>query len=388
MKKTYSLFLVACLFLVPTTVKLSAEKIIHISGKVKFQNPSIFDKYNLVWVKKGLAADAKSVDSVRVSPDGTFSLDLNVAKPAFYQLDIVKWQTVTFWAEQDLKVEARGYDTARIKVKDGGFISIDSKNAVNRLINLHQLNRNLDKILLDDLEAESLEARKRVQVDSAWYSFLRENNSYRKILLQGNERMSALYRSTDDVPSKLYLLSQIDRNKNPDYLLSELNGLISERPDLVDAIALKDDITKYIETTRKTQSGSVIPDIFYPDPNGKILDIKSLRGKYVIVDFWASWCGPCRKSIPKLKGLYAQHKEKGLDILSISIDTDKDAWRKAMEEETMPWHQVLSPDKSKTLSDFHIQGVPTLFLIDRDGRILEKFTGYNSRLEEILKSKL
>jgi thiol-disulfide isomerase/thioredoxin len=113
-----------------------------------------------------------------------------------------------------------------------------------------------------------------------------------------------------------------------------------------------------------------------------------VKGNYLLVDFWASWCGPCRKSIPKVKELYALYNNKGLEIVSVSIDTDDQAWRQAMADEQMPWKQVFSPNKDKTLKDFNIQGVPTLFLVDRQGRILEKFTGYSSQLEDLLKTKL
>jgi thiol-disulfide isomerase/thioredoxin len=100
-----------------------------------------------------------------------------------------------------------------------------------------------------------------------------------------------------------------------------------------------------------------------------------------LIDFWASWCGPCRKSIPAIKELYETHKEKGFDVLSVSIDTNREAWLKAVHEENMPWTQVLSPDKDKTLKEFMIIGVPTLFLVDKEGKIVEKFTGFSQDLK-------
>ncbi|MEJ2879805.1 TlpA family protein disulfide reductase [Pedobacter sp. GR22-6] len=140
------------------------------------------------------------------------------------------------------------------------------------------------------------------------------------------------------------------------------------------------------------KNGSKIPQIVYDDPQGNKVDIKSYAGKYVLVDFWASWCGPCRKAIPEIKELYSAYKDKGFEVLSVSVDTDKAAWRKAMEEEQMPWTQVLSPDKNKTLADFMIIGIPTLYLIDREGKIVEKYTGFSpktkSQLEAIFKDKI
>ena len=134
------------------------------------------------------------------------------------------------------------------------------------------------------------------------------------------------------------------------------------------------------------KKGSVIPQIVYSDPSGKKVDISSFKGKYVLVDFWASWCGPCRKAIPEIKELYEQYKTKGFDVLSVSVDTDIAAWKKAMAEENMPWTQVLSPDKNKTLADFMIVGIPTLYLIDREGKIVEKYTGFSAGLKSQLQA--
>lgn len=75
------------------------------------------------------------------------------------------------------------------------------------------------------------------------------------------------------------------------------------------------------------------------------------------------------------------YKDKGFDVFAVSIDHDKKAWHKAMEEEDMPWKQVLSPDIDKTMSDYMFSGIPTLYLIDPQGNIVDKYTGYSEELE-------
>ena len=148
---------------------------------------------------------------------------------------------------------------------------------------------------------------------------------------------------------------------------------------------MKEDIQTYIVRSNMLQNGNLAPLFSYPSPEGKNIELASFRGKYVLIDFWASWCGPCRMSVPNVKKQWELYKDKGLEVLSVSIDHDKKAWHKALEEEKMPWPQVLSPDIDKTMTEYMFSGIPTLYLLDREGRIVEKYTGYSEELEEKLK---
>lgn len=383
----YSVLLLAfvSLFLSGTTAQ--QKKQIQITGKVQFLNPDFFKKYNAVWLLQGVGNNAKTVDSTTINPDGSFSFTLET-KPALYQLDIVKWQTVNFWADENIYVNCRGYDTARIKAKNSGFISVEGHSDANRLINTAVYGNFLDKKLLDEVLAEGFAAQRALATDSTWYKAYRKQGLYRQIESQRDDRIKWMVQNEPKNPATVFLLSMLDWKNQANFVLAELDKQLSTNPNFEEAALLKKEILEEQATAKITQSGSLIPNISYPGVNGKALALSSFKGKYVILDFWASWCGPCRKSIPKLKELYTLYKNKGLEILSVSIDTDEAAWRKAMADEAMPWSQVLSPNKEKTMKDFSIQGVPTLFLINREGRIVEKFTGYSPKIEELLKSLL
>lgn len=92
------------------------------------------------------------------------------------------------------------------------------------------------------------------------------------------------------------------------------------------------------------------------------------NGNYVLVDFWASWCGPCRRFVPTLKELAVKYADKGLVVVSISTDKDRDAWLKALEEEGMPWLNLL--DDSGISGEYGVTGIPSVFLIDPQGEIV------------------
>ena len=109
------------------------------------------------------------------------------------------------------------------------------------------------------------------------------------------------------------------------------------------------------------------------------------RKKYLLIDFWASWCNPCRKEIPNLKKLYAQYSEKGFEIVSISIDKKKEEWEKALKEEQLAWPNFL--DETGVASLYKVRLVPTTYLIDSEGVMIgENILGeeLTNRLKELL----
>jgi thiol-disulfide isomerase/thioredoxin len=120
------------------------------------------------------------------------------------------------------------------------------------------------------------------------------------------------------------------------------------------------------------------------DLNGQPLSLSSFRGKYVLLDFWGSWCVPCRKGNPYLKELYFRYKEKGFDIIGIAADNNtKDAWHKAIEKDGLPWHHILINDLGPI---YNIISYPTKILIDKNGVIIGRFGSDEKELDDQLSS--
>lgn len=139
----------------------------------------------------------------------------------------------------------------------------------------------------------------------------------------------------------------------------------------------------------KSLIGTNVAAFNLKDKDGKSLNVKDIVAgkKYILIDFWASWCGPCRKEIPNLKTAYTEYSGKGFEILSISIDKDEKAWQKALEQEKMLWPNL--HDDDKVSKSFNVKAIPATYLVDGKGVIIgDNLRGADleAKLKELLKS--
>lgn len=125
---------------------------------------------------------------------------------------------------------------------------------------------------------------------------------------------------------------------------------------------------------KKTAIGQVAPDIILSDPFGKQISLHSFRGKYVLVDFWAAWCGPCRKENPNVVRLFNKYKSKGFDVFGVSLDDNRDAWVKAINDDKLLWNHGsdLLKWNSSVVKLYNIEGIPFAVLLDKEGKIIGK----------------
>ena len=133
-------------------------------------------------------------------------------------------------------------------------------------------------------------------------------------------------------------------------------------------------LSNALESLKKADVGALAPKFTAPTPDGTMLSLDDALGEYTIIDFWASWCKPCRRENPNLVNLYEKYHEKGLNIIGVSLDKTSARWLKAIEMDNLQWQQVsnLKSWKEPVALDYNVRSIPAAFLLDKDGKIIAK----------------
>ncbi len=137
------------------------------------------------------------------------------------------------------------------------------------------------------------------------------------------------------------------------------------------------------EEAGKMHEGDVAPDFTLKSINGKNISLSSLRGKYVMLDFWGSWCGWCIKGIPDMKACYAKHKDK-LEILGIDCNDPVDRWKNAVAKHQLPWLNVRADEGSDIFTKYSIQGFPTKIILSPEGKVVKVFVGEDPQMYKFI----
>ncbi|GEP97172.1 TlpA family protein disulfide reductase [Chitinophaga cymbidii] len=359
-------------------------KQIKVKGKVQFNVPA--DRPAKIWLSRDNGTGkAIPVDSTELGPDLTYSFTIKQDHPGIYQLNVLHWDRISFWSDADVTVSSRGYDTAKMKMKIPHFYYVKGSRDNDFINQMELISTNGYLRMVEDYNEEYFaKQHKEKSGDSTWIHYLQTRKRYNTGSDDRKQRTDLVMKMYEDRPVTIYAL----RGRSDAEGLAKLDKLIALYPWLTEAKDMKATILKNKAQQMKLQPGQPVPSIAYPDAMGKVQGLEKYKGKYVLIDFWASWCGPCRQAIPKVKALYDTYKSKGFDVVSVSIDTNEKAWRKAMEEEKMPWEQLLSDNKDKTMEEFQFGGIPTLYMIDPAGKIMGKYTGFSPEAEAGIKKIL
>jgi peroxiredoxin len=162
------------------------------------------------------------------------------------------------------------------------------------------------------------------------------------------------------------LAPQIDEN--------ELETIVNKFPKEISSSEYVIELKKQVADKKKTSVGVMAPDFTMNDQNGKPFQLSSLRGQVVLLDFWASWCMPCRQENPNVVQLYQKYHSKGFEILGVSLDRSKDKWLQGIEEDKLTWIHVsdLKFWQNAAARMYAVTNIPQSFLIDKDGKIIAK----------------
>lgn len=311
--------------------------------------------------------------------DGNFSFTGKLDFPEMYQ--------VYFDAEEDKFINLF-LENSAISI-NGHIDSLDKILIAGSASNDEYLNYRKDtKTLRDEFKAADnllSEAQDKMEYEKADSIQLVVDNAAHKILNKVFE-----YATANKGSAILPYITFMACMNAPDKVLADkiidLHGPENKTNPRIAAL------NKMFADIVKTAVGSPASDFEMNTSEGKIISLHALKGKVVLLDFWASWCLPCIKGFPELKDIYKKYRGNKFEIIGFSIDKDKDAWQRVLNNKKLPWPQVVElkgPD-GPTPGDYGIMFVPTSYLIDRKGKIAgmnlhgKKLT---DKVEELLKEK-
>lgn len=168
--------------------------------------------------------------------------------------------------------------------------------------------------------------------------------------------------------SEMFSTKDITENEIND-LFAKLNPKYKEHP-------IAKELQTKMEAAKVAELGAKAPNFEAPTPSGENLSLYSILGKYTIIDFWASWCRPCRMENPNVVKVYNKYHDKGLEIISVSLDREgqKDKWLQAIKDDNMNWHHISNLQfwNDPIAAQFNVRSIPATFLLDENGVIIDK----------------
>lgn len=323
------------------------------------------------------------VDTAILDENGEFTMNPVITEIGFYRLKTSDRNFATFIFDTNQKVSITGDvadlgNTYNVEGSEDSKLfweinmaSADSYRKRDSLQKIFQAFVNMTQ--MDSLRIDSMSN----ELEKPYTQLVNEHNEYLKNFIE--KHISSF--------ASLAAIQQLQPDEFMDTYFKLDDGLFAKYPNSKYIKAFHEGVS----SSRKLGVGTMAPEINMNTPSERPLALSSLKGKVVLIDFWASWCGPCRAENPNVVKAYKKFQSKGFDIYSVSLDKDMEKWKQAIKADGLTWSSHVCDFKfwqSPVVALYNFNAIPTNVLIDRDGKILAKNLrgeALEAKLAEVLK---
>ncbi len=320
-----------------------------------------------VYLEK-ITGQSTLIDSFVIGENGKFKFVGTAEVPGVYRLNFSNIRAIDLIVDNTSKIE----------------VDVDAKNSMDK----YEVKGSDLSMKIQEVNAILYNTYKIVEGLQNQYAALQNDpQAEAKVAVIEQEYQKTMDKQVSDIKSYIdksndflidfYALSYLNIDDNYDYIKKVVDEHSAKIPSTEYSQQYANKLAEYANIA----IGSTAPEIKLNDPNGKEIALSSLRGKVVLIDFWASWCGPCRSENPNNVKLYNEYKNKGFEVYGVSLDKNKEDWTKAIMEDKLTWVHVsdLKFWSSEAAAKYKVESIPATFLLDKEGKIIAK----NLRGEEL-----
>lgn len=311
-----------------------------------------------------------------IDKDGNFKIETTLPYSDYYILKLSDGQSVNIVLRkaEELKVYADGSNMFQFT----NFVGANDSKLMNEFLKLnfvYQQQLDSARIIVRNDPSKQKEVNQSFQ--QVHQQFVQQRTNFIQQNLQSPALIVTL--NSFNIEQEFEAYAQV---------VKALKNSYPESPTVQEVVKNMDALSKKYGANKPLSAGSEVPNIVMSNPDGEELSLKDYKGKIVLIDFWASWCGPCRKENPTVVKLYNKYKDAGFDVFSVSLDRQKDRWIAAIEQDQLTWEGHVSDLKgwkNVAAQAYGVTGIPFTVLLDKDGKVINtNLRGF--QLEQTLQS--